>query len=417
MMAKLDGAQIYLVGGAVRDVFLGRKVQDKDYVVVGADVEMMLAAGFRPVGKDFPVFLHPQTNDEYALARTERKVSVGYKGFTVHTSPQVTLEEDLIRRDLTINAMAQDEQGSLIDPFGGQADLNNKILRHISDAFVEDPVRVLRVARFSARFHEFSIAEETLNLMQKIVARGELQTVSAERLWQEIARGLMEYKPSRMFTVLRQCGALDVLMPELNRLWGVPQTALYHPEVDTGIHIMMAIDYAAEQNFSLAVRFATLVHDLGKGTTPVDLWPRHIGHDERGVALVKEVCCRLKVPNPCRKLAELTTRYHIKLHKVIEMNSETLLRFIINLDAIRQTQRFEEFLQACEADARGRLHKENCHLPEIQYIQQAVGELSQIAWAERVIGISDSEAIRHLVWQTQLNACTTFVKRSRGYVG
>ena len=278
--------QIYLVGGAVRDELLGSAVTDKDYVVVGSSVDEMLAAGFRPVGKDFPVFLHPKTQDEYALARTERKVASGYKGFTIHAATDVTLEEDLGRRDLTINAMAKSSDGQLIDPYGGLADIHSKTLRHVSAAFAEDPVRILRIARFAARYADFSVAPETHALMQQMVDAGEVDALVAERVWQELSKGLMEVKPSRMFEVLRSCGALKRLLPELERLWGVPQPEKYHPEIDTGVHVMMVIDYAASKNFSLPVRFAALMHDLGKGTTPKEVLPRHIGHEARSVSPV-----------------------------------------------------------------------------------------------------------------------------------
>ena len=295
--------QTYIVGGAVRDELLGFAVKDKDYVVVGSTPEAMVAAGFQPVGKDFPVFLHPHTHDEYALARTERKTAKGYKGFAVHASPEVTLEEDLARRDLTINAIAKSDNGQLIDPFNGLADIQSRVLRHVSDAFAEDPVRILRVARFSARLSDFELAPETLRLMCQMVDAGEVDALVAERVWQELVKGLMETKPSRMFEMLRACGALRKILPELDRLWGVPQPEQHHPEIDTGVHVMMVIDYAAQQNFSLPVRFAALMHDLGKGTTPQEMLPRHIGHEERSADLVKAVCKRLRVPNDCKELA------------------------------------------------------------------------------------------------------------------
>ena len=292
-----------MVGGAVRDELLGFAVQDKDYVVVGATPEQMVEQGYRPVGKDFPVFLHPKTHDEYALARTERKTAKGYKGFQVHASPEVTLEEDLARRDLTINAIAKDVNtktkdghGRLIDPYNGVADIKNKTLRHVSTAFAEDPVRILRAARFAARLPDFTIAPETFELMRQMVRDGEVDALVSERVWQELAKGLMEAKPSCMFEVLRECGALQKILPEVDRLWGVPQPAQHHPEIDTGVHVMMVIDYAASQNYSLPVRFAALTHDLGKGTTPADALPRHIGHEERSVSLLKDVCKRLRVP-------------------------------------------------------------------------------------------------------------------------
>jgi len=364
--------QIYQVGGAVRDSLLGLPVKDRDYVVVGATPDQMVAAGYRPVGKDFPVFLHPHTQQEYALARTERKTAKGYKGFSVYADPQVTLEEDLARRDFTINAIAQAEDGSLIDPFHGQADIQKKTLRHVTEAFSEDPVRILRAGRFLARFTDFSVAPETLALMRSMVAAGEVDALVPERVWQEIAKGLMEKQPSRMFEMLRECGALQLILPELNRLWGVPQTATYHPEIDTGIHVMMVIDYAAKQGYSLPVRFATLTHDLGKGTTPADVLPRHIGHELRSVDLIRDVVARLKVPNDCKDLSLVVAKYHGKLHAARQMKASTLLHFLEELDAFRQRDRFEDFLKACECDSRGRLGLEQCPLDDAAHLTRAL---------------------------------------------
>lgn len=364
--------QIYQVGGAVRDSLLGLLVKDRDYVVVGASPEQMLAAGYRAVGKDFPVFLHPQTQQEYALARTERKTAKGYKGFSVHADPDVTLEEDLARRDFTMNAIAQTAEGQLIDPFGGQADIEKRILRHVTAAFSEDPVRILRAARFLARFTDFTVAPETMVLMREMVAAGEVDALVPERVWQEIAKGLMESQPSRMFEMLRACGALKIIFPELDRLWGVPQTATYHPEVDTGIHIMMVIDYAATQAFSLPVRFAALTHDLGKGTTPADVLPRHIGHELRSVDLIRDVVARLKVPNDCKDLSLVVAKYHGKLHAARQMKASTLLHFLEELDAFRQRSRFEDFLKACECDSRGRLGLEQCPLEDAEHLSRAL---------------------------------------------
>lgn len=364
--------QIYQVGGAVRDSLLGLPVKDRDYVVVGASPEQMLAAGYRAVGKDFPVFLHPQTQQEYALARTERKTAKGYKGFSVHADPDVTLEEDLARRDFTINAIAQTAEGQLIDPFGGQADIEKRILRHVTAAFSEDPVRILRAARFLARFTDFTVAPETMVLMREMVAAGEVDALVPERVWQEIAKGLMESQPSRMFEMLRACGALKIIFPELDRLWGVPQTATYHPEVDTGIHIMMVIDYAATQAFSLPVRFAALTHDLGKGTTPAEVLPRHIGHELRSVDLIRDVVARLKVPNDCKDLSLVVAKYHGKLHAARQMKASTLLHFLEELDAFRQRSRFEDFLKACECDSRGRLGLERCPLEDAEHLSRAL---------------------------------------------
>lgn len=345
--------QIYTVGGAVRDELLGLPVQDRDWVVVGATPEEMVRQGFRPVGKDFPVFLHPETQEEYALARTERKTARGYKGFQVYAAPEVTLEEDLARRDLTINAIAKDAQGNFIDPYHGRDDLKAGILRHVSPAFVEDPVRVLRVARFAARFG-FRIADETLELMRTMAANGEVDALVPERVWQELARGLMENKPSRMFDALRACGALARIMPELDALFGVPQPEQYHPEIDTGVHVMLVVDYAAAQGYELPVRFAALTHDLGKGATPKEEWPRHIGHEERGLGLLKGLCQRLRVPNDCRELAQITTRHHGEAHRALEFKPATVVKLLQSTDALRQPQRFEGFLQAVTADYGGR---------------------------------------------------------------
>jgi tRNA nucleotidyltransferase (CCA-adding enzyme) len=347
--------RFYMVGGAVRDALLGAPVNDHDWVVVGATPEQMIDAGFLPVGRDFPVFLHPQTREEYALARTERKTAPGYHGFAFHADPAVTLDEDLARRDLSINAMAQDEEGHVIDPFGGRADLAARRLRHVSPAFAEDPVRILRLARFAARFSDFEIAPETLVLMRDMVQAGEVDALVPERVWQELSRGLMEHKPSRMFEVLRECGALARLLPEVDRLWGVPQRADYHPEVDTGVHLMMVLDMSARLNAPLVVRFACLGHDLGKGTTPADILPRHLGHEERSVELVREVCERWKLPVDCRALAEITAREHGNVHRSAEFGAAALLRLLERCDAFRRPDRFADMLLACECDARGRL--------------------------------------------------------------
>ncbi|MBX9637149.1 multifunctional CCA addition/repair protein [Nitrosomonas sp.] len=343
----------YLVGGSVRDELLGLPVKDHDYVVVGASPEEMERQGYRPVGKDFPVFLHPQTHEQYALARTERKISLGYKGFEVFASPQVTLQEDLARRDLTINSIAKDEAGNIIDPFNGVADLEAGILRHVSPAFSEDPVRILRAARFAARF-SFHIAPETLALMNEMVHNGEVDALVPERVWQELARGLMEDNPSRMFYVLRECGALARILPEVDVLFGVPQPAHAHPEIDTGLHIMLAIDHAAEKNYSLPVRFATLTHDLGKGTTPPEEWPRHIGHEARSIDLTRNLCERIKIPKDARDLALLVARYHGNVHRAEELKPSTLVDILQAVDVYRKPERFEEFLQACACDFHGR---------------------------------------------------------------
>jgi len=347
--------RIFCVGGAVRDELLGRPVEDRDWVVVGATPEEMLSRGFKPVGKDFPVFLHPDTHEEYALARTERKTARGYHGFAFHAAPDVTLEEDLARRDLTINAMARDEAGALIDPYGGRADLDRKVLRHVSPAFAEDPVRILRLARFAARFADFSVAPETLALMRAMADNGEVDALVAERVWQELARGLMEATPSRMFETLRACGALKKLLPELDRLWGVPQRADYHPEIDTGVHVMLVIDMAARLGLELPARFAALTHDLGKATTPADVLPRHLGHEQRSAELLEPLCARLRVPADCRDVARLVARLHGDVGRIAELRPETKLRILERCDALRRPERFEQILGACEADYRGRL--------------------------------------------------------------
>ena len=358
--------QRYLVGGAVRDALLGRQSADRDWVLVGADVDALMAAGYIAVGQDFPVFLHPQTHEEHALARTERKTAPGYRGFHFHADPNVTLEQDLARRDLTINAIAQDESGALIDPHGGQRDLAAKVLRHVSPAFAEDPVRILRLARFAARFADFMVADETRALMRQMVAQGEVDALVAERVWQELARGLMENKPSRMFEVLRECDALARLLPEVDRLWGVPQRADYHPEIDTGVHLMMVLDMSARLNGSLPVRFACLGHDLGKGTTPADVLPRHLGHEQRSADLVRKVCERLRVPTACRELADVVAREHGNVHRSAEFNAAALVRLLERCDALRRPERFADALLACECDARGRLG-----LSEAPYPQRA----------------------------------------------
>jgi len=370
--------KIYAVGGAIRDELLGVPVSDRDYVVVGATPEQMIAQGYRPVGKDFPVFLHPATQEEYALARTERKTAAGYHGFQFYYAPDVTLEEDLARRDLTINAMAREVRpdgeltGPVIDPFDGQRDLAQRQFRHVGEAFVEDPVRILRLARFAARFHDFDVAPDTSALMKTMVAAGEVDALVPERVWQEISRGLMEKKPSRMFAMLRGCGALARVLPEIDALFGVAQRADYHPEVDTGVHVMMVVDYAAARGYTLAVRFAALTHDLGKATTPADVLPRHIGHEMRSVDLLKPMCERLRVPNECRDLALLVAREHGNIHRVMDMGAAALVRLFERADALRKPARFAEALQACESDARGRLSFETREYPQAERLRVAL---------------------------------------------
>jgi tRNA nucleotidyltransferase (CCA-adding enzyme) len=374
--------QIYMVGGAVRDGLLGLPVQDRDWVVVGATPEALLAQGYVPVGKDFPVFLHPASREEYALARTERKTAQGYRGFAVHAAPDVTLEEDLARRDLTINAIAQGADGALTDPYGGQRDIAARVLRHVTEAFAEDPVRILRVARFAARFPDFSIAPETLALMQRMVTDGEVDALVPERVWQELARGLMAQQPSRMFEVLRVCGALHKLLPEVARLWGVPQRAEYHPEVDTGVHLMMVLEMAAQLQAPIEVRFACLGHDLGKGTTPQAEWPRHIGHEERSARLLKALCLRLRVPNDCSELADVVAREHGNIHRSGEFGAAALVRLLERCDAFRKPERFADILLACECDARGRLGLNEQPYPQRQRLLGALNAAQSVSTAE-----------------------------------
>ena len=367
------GLDIYLVGGAVRDRLLGRPVQERDWVVVGACAQAMKARGFKPVGRDFPVFLHPDSGEEYALARTERKTGRGYHGFDFHAAPDVTLEQDLARRDLTINAMAQAPDGSLIDPFGGQADLAARRLRHVSPAFREDPVRILRLARFAARFQplRFRVADETLALCREMVAAGEADALVPERVWQELSRALMEPAPSACIRVLRECGALARVLPEVDRLFGVPQRPQYHPEVDTGEHLLLALDQSARLQATLEVRFAVLMHDLGKGVTPAEILPGHQGHEAAGVPLVREVCARLRVPRACRDLALAVTRWHLHSHRALELRPATLLKLLEALDAFRRPERVDQFASACEADARGRTGLEDRPYPQARFLRAA----------------------------------------------
>ncbi len=369
--------QIYLVGGAVRDYLLGLEVKDRDWVVVGADAPTMLAQGFQPVGKDFPVFLHPDSHEEYALARTERKTAKGYAGFAFHADRDVTLEQDLMRRDLTINAMAQDSDGLIIDPFGGQQDLSDGILRHVSPAFAEDPVRILRIARFAARYG-FSVADETLLLMRQMVADGEADALVAERIWQELAKGLMERNPAKMIEVLRECGGLAVLLPEVEALFGVPQRADYHPEIDSGIHTLMVLQKAADMGLSLPERYAALLHDLGKAKTPSEILPKHYGHDLAGVEPVREVNRRLRAPKACAELAELVCRWHIIFHQVAQLKPATVLNTLKKTDAFRRPERFQTALNVCVADQRGRLNFEEAEYPQREHwlnLLQAANEI------------------------------------------
>jgi tRNA nucleotidyltransferase (CCA-adding enzyme) len=410
---------IYAVGGAIRDEMLGLPVQDRDYVVVGATPDQMTAQGYRPVGKDFPVFLHPLTHEEYALARTERKTAAGYHGFQFFYAPDVTLEEDLARRDLTVNAMAREVRpdgeltGPVVDPFNGRADLKARVFRHVGEAFAEDPVRILRIARFSARFADFSIADETLALMRKMVDAGEVDALVAERVWQEVSRGLMEHKPSRMFEVLRECGALARILPEIDSLWGVPQRADYHPEVDTGVHVMMVLDYAASQGFALPVRFAALTHDLGKATTPDDILPRHIGHEGRSVDLLKPLCERLRVPNECRDLALLVAREHGNIHRVMEMGAAALVRLFERCDALRKPARFAEALQACLSDARGRLGMSHQAYPQAERLREALVAARKVdAGAVAAELAAEPGKIKDAVHQARVKAAEGALKAS-----
>ena len=365
---------IYLVGGAVRDELLGLPVRERDYVVVGATPEDMLAQGFRPVGKDFPVFLHPKTSEEYALARTERKSGRGYHGFLMHAAPDVTLEDDLARRDLTINAIARAEDGTLIDPYGGMRDLAGRLLRHVSPAFLEDPVRLLRVARFAARFAPlgFRVAEETLALMRRMVENGEVDALVPERVWQEIVKALETDQPARFFEVLRETGALARLLPELDALFGVPQPEKHHPEIDSGVHTLMVLQQAVRLGADAPTRLAALLHDLGKGTTPPELWPHHYGHERRGARLVARIAERLRMPAHYRDLAFMTARWHTHAHKVFELRPSTLLKLLEGLDALRRPERFAQFLLACEADARGRTGFAERAYPQADYLREAL---------------------------------------------
>ncbi len=378
--------KVYMVGGAVRDKLLGLPVTDRDWVVVGATPERMSAQGFLPVGKDFPVFLHPETHEEYALARTERKVARGYTGFIFHAAPDVTLEQDLARRDLTINAMAMTSDGEVIDPYGGRRDLQQRILRHVSPAFVEDPVRILRVARFATRFaaQGFRIAPETMELMKQMVEAGEVDALVPERIWVELRRALEEAAPARFFEVLRECGALQRIFPEIEQLFGVPQPEKHHPEVDTGVHTLLVVNQAAALSSDLEVRFAALVHDLGKGTTPREQWPRHVGHEERGVPLVEQLCERLRVPGKCRELALLVTRYHLYFHRAAELRCTTMLDLLQKLDAFRRPQRFEQFLVTCEADSRGRFGYEKRKPPQLDIFRAAYKAAAAVSPSELV---------------------------------
>ncbi|MCK9817586.1 multifunctional CCA addition/repair protein [Pseudomonas sp. MAFF 302046] len=402
--------QIYKVGGAVRDRLLGEPVTDIDWVVVGATSEEMLAQGFRPVGADFPVFLHPKSGEEYALARTERKSGRGYGGFTFHASPEVTLEEDLIRRDLTINAMAEDDQGNLTDPYHGQKDLKDRILRHVSPAFAEDPLRVLRVARFAARYAGlgFSVAQETLELMRQLSESGELEALTPERSWKEISRALMEKQPQVFIQVLRDCAALKVLMPEVDALFGVPQPPIHHPEIDCGVHTLSVVQQAALHQQPLTVRWACLLHDLGKGLTPEDQWPRHLEHEHTGLKLIEAVNQRFKVPRDCQELALLVGEYHTHSHRAFELRASTLLALLQSFDVYRRPQRFDEFIAACEMDARGRLGLESRPYPQADYLRGAASAARAVAVQPLLEQGFKGPALGEALKRERLNALKTY---------
>jgi tRNA nucleotidyltransferase (CCA-adding enzyme) len=404
--------KVYCVGGAVRDELLGLPVQDHDWVVVGGTPEQMIALGYRAVGKDFPVFLHPETHEEYALARTERKTALGYKGFSVYAAPDVTLEQDLSRRDFTVNAIARAEDGTLIDPYGGVADLRSGVLRHVSAAFSEDPVRILRAARFVARFG-FSIAPDTLELMRSMVSNGEVDALVAERVWQELSRGLMEKNPSRFITTLRECGALKKILPEVDALFGVPQPPLHHPEIDCGIHTMMVLDDTALHGYVLEVRFAALMHDLGKGNTPENILPRHIGHESRSVDLLRDLCDRLRVPGECRDLGMLVARYHGDVHRALELRADTIVRIFYSCDAWRKPDRFGQLLQACAADARGRTGHGQDNYPQAAYLQQMLLAAQAVDAGNIAQHCEDKNLIAEKVKEARILAVENSVKSVR----
>ena len=405
----LPEVQIYCVGGAVRDKLLGLPVKDHDWVVVGSTPEAMVAQGYRPVGKDFPVFLHPKTHEEYALARTERKTARGYQGFAVYAAPDVTLEQDLLRRDFTINAIAEDPNGKLIDPCNGRADLQAGILRHVSPAFAEDPVRILRAARFAARFG-FSIAPETLALMRLMVENGEVDALVSERVWQELTRALMENKPSRFFEALRSCGALLNIFPEVDALFGVPQPEKYHPEIDCGIHTLMVVDDAAKQGYALEVRYAALTHDLGKATTPEDTLPRHIGHEMRSVDLVNKMSNRLRASGECRDLALLTARFHGNIHRAKTLRAETVIKLFQKADAWRRPERFEQMLQACASDARGRTGHENDAYPQAEYLNKLLEQASGIDTGKIARQFTESQDIAAAITKARTEAVQAMIE-------
>ncbi|WP_370291821.1 multifunctional CCA addition/repair protein [Thalassolituus sp.] len=406
--------QVYLVGGAVRDHLLGRPVKDNDWVVTGATPEDMIKLGYEQVGADFPVFLHPETHEEYALARTERKSGKGYQGFVCDFSSGVTLEDDLLRRDLTINAMAQADDGSIIDPHNGQADLEARLLRHVSPAFQEDPLRVLRVARFAARFADagFSVAPETLTLMKTMVEAGELEHLVAERVWTETQRALLEDQPAVYFQVLRECGALAAWFPELDALFGVPQPEKYHPEIDCGRHALLSLEASVPMSSALSVRWAALIHDLGKALTPDSEWPRHFGHEKKGIKPIRQLCQRLKCPNDPTSLALLSSEFHTHIHRAFELRPETLLKVFDQLDVWRKPERFEEFLLVCIADARGRTGFEDCAYPQADYIREALTEAQKITARDVIAEGVQGPAIRAALAEKRTASLTTWKKEA-----
>ena len=406
---KDSGLKIYSVGGAVRDELLGLPVNDHDWVVVGSTPEDMVARGYKPVGKDFPVFLHPGKYEEYALARTERKTAPGYRGFAIHAAPDVTLEQDLLRRDFTINAIARDQDGKLIDPYNGIADLRAGILRHVSSAFSEDPVRILRAGRFVARFG-FNIAPETLSLMRAMVANGEVDALVPERVWQELSRGLMEKVPSRFFFTLRDCGVLEKILPEVDALFGVPQPPKYHPEIDCGIHTMLVLDDAAQHDYPLEVRFSALTHDLGKGNTPTDILPRHIGHEARSVDLLRVLCVRLRVTNECRDLSLLVARYHGNVHRAPELRPDTIVGILQSCDAWRRPERFTHLLQACASDARGRTGHAQDAYPQADYLLRMLRATQTVNAGEIAQQCEDKNAIADKVREARIMAVERAIK-------
>ncbi|WP_371376860.1 multifunctional CCA addition/repair protein [Thalassotalea aquiviva] len=402
----LSSLNIFLVGGAVRDSLLNRPILERDYLVVGASAEQMLARGFKQVGKDFPVFLHPKTKEEYALARTERKQGNGYTGFVCYAEPDVTIEQDLMRRDLTINAMAMSPAGDIIDPYNGQTDLNNRVLRHVSDAFKEDPLRVLRVARFAARYHYlgFEVAEETMQLMSHMVEQGELQALTPDRVWKEFSRALMEDNPEIFIEVLRHCSALKVLWPSLDALWGIPNPKEHHPEVDSGVHTLLVLQQAVTLKAGLDVRFASLCHDLGKGLTDKSQWPKHFGHEKSGLVLVNEICQQLRVPNQITRVAQLTCEFHLHCHRAFELRAETILTLFNKVDVWRKESDFDSFLLACQADACGRLGMENNPYPQAQYLRECLQACKHLKPADFVAKGLKGKAIKEAINHTKVDA-------------